>query len=466
MRARLLLLLLLPLAASAAAQLPEVVAPPGNPVTEARASLGKALFWDEQLSAEDRVACGTCHRPGAGGSDPRAELHVGPDGVEGTDDDSLGSPGTPGHVTARRPRSVIGAAFGFELFWDGRAEEGFVDPVTGETVLEWGAGLESQAVVPIVHHGEMGAEGWGWDRVTAKLERARPLALSPRVPGRLARWIGERGYPALFEEAFGDALVTPARIAQAIAGYERTLIPDLAPVLLYPGGGPDWTRAERDGLALFRTLTCSICHPPDQGIFTDQAYHYLGTAPRAADEGLGGVTGIDTDRGRMRTPSLLNVALRPPFFHDGSQATLADVVEFYDRGGDHEPNEIGPLDLSAEEKEALVAFLGRPLTDPRLAAGTPPFDRPLLSSEEDPGPAVLAGMLRLEEAGAPAPTLFTWRGEAPHAPLAPGDYLPVEFPIPDRPVLVGRTLHASWVGPLGRPSMEVVRVVLRPELPR
>ena len=117
------------LAVPAWGQLPEAMAPPGNPITRDKVRLGKALFWEEQLSAHDGVACGTCHRPSAGGSDPRVETHAGPDGEFGTDDDRFGSPGTPGRVTPRRPRSVIAASYGFELFWDGRAAERFVDPL-------------------------------------------------------------------------------------------------------------------------------------------------------------------------------------------------------------------------------------------------------------------------------------------------------------------------------------------------
>ena len=459
------LVLLLLTTSGARAQLPEVTPPPGNPLSLAKAALGKTLFWDEQLSASDTVACGTCHRPEAGGSDLRVRRHPGADGIRGTPDDGLGSPGSPGRGTARRPRSVVGAAFGFDLFWDGRAGEQFVDPLTGETVLTFGAGLETQALAPILHPDEMGRdEGWGWPEVCTKLRLVTPLARSPRLPGRLERWIGGRGYPELFEEAFGDGEVTPVRIALAIATYERTLIPDRAPALLQPEGGPGWSSLELDGLRLFESLNCATCHPPGEGLFTDQAYHYLGTRPRGADPGLAGITGLREDSGRMQTPCLLNVSLRAPFFHGGTEATLGDVIAFYVRGGDNEPNEIGRLDLSAVEQAALVAFLGRPLTDPRLLSGMPPFDRPLLAGEEDPRPQLAAGLLQL--AGGQEMGLFTWSGPRQGSDPAPGGFLPVEFMVPDRAVLVGRTLEAWWLGPTGSNAPSALLVRLQTTLPR
>jgi cytochrome c peroxidase len=140
--------------------------PPGNPVTAARANLGKALFWDEQLSSTRTVACGSCHQARVGGTDPRSvagsarATHPGPDGVRGTGDDVTGSPGVPlsaaggwyewsvafgigEQVTGRLANSHINAAYAPSLFWDGRARPTFVDPATGDTVLLNGGALES-----------------------------------------------------------------------------------------------------------------------------------------------------------------------------------------------------------------------------------------------------------------------------------------------------------------------------------
>ena len=129
-------------------------APPENPVTGAKVYLGKTLFWDEQLSSTRTVSCGTCHLPRAGGGDPRSNeipetsTHPGPDGIFGNDDDALGSRGVPmtladgsyqpsehfgfrEQVTKRKALAVMEAAYGSDLFWDGRARTQFVDPMTG-----------------------------------------------------------------------------------------------------------------------------------------------------------------------------------------------------------------------------------------------------------------------------------------------------------------------------------------------
>ena len=117
---------------------PPVPFPVENPHSEAKRVLGKVLFWDEQLSSDRTVACGTCHVTGSAGADPRVGLHPGPDGSFGTPDDVAGSPGVRRadasglfvedplfgqevQVTGRAANSSIGAAFAPELFWDGRA---------------------------------------------------------------------------------------------------------------------------------------------------------------------------------------------------------------------------------------------------------------------------------------------------------------------------------------------------------
>ena len=180
-------------------------APAGNPVTTAKANLGKVLFWDEQLSSTRTTACGSCHQGRSGGSDPRSldqslrAANPGPDGVRGTADDVVGSPGVPladaagtyqwnaayglgEQVTPRTANSHINAAYAGRLFWDGRAAPAFVDPVTGDTVLVNGAALESQAVGPPVSSTEMAHSGRDWANIVARLQTSTPLALATFVP--------------------------------------------------------------------------------------------------------------------------------------------------------------------------------------------------------------------------------------------------------------------------------------------
>src|SRR5262245_45992852 len=172
----------------AAAQLPLAWQPPQNPSTHPKVMLGKILFWDEQLSSDDSIACGTCHLPEFGGSDPRFDLgvHPGPDRLYGTADDIHGSAGvsrqanngafTPDtifgmrlQVTGRVAPTNIGASHQGELFWDGRATPQFVDPETSQVLIPFGGALESQAIGPILSPVEMGVEGRTWQDVRQKL---------------------------------------------------------------------------------------------------------------------------------------------------------------------------------------------------------------------------------------------------------------------------------------------------------
>jgi mono/diheme cytochrome c family protein len=231
----------------------------------------------------------------------------------------------------------------------------------------------------------MGHVGTSWTLVAAKMAAATPLRASPQVPARLASWIAGRSYPELFQEAFGTPDVTPARIALSIATYERTLFSNQAPIDQFViGQPPPLTQEEQQGRQIFNGIgRCAACHAGPR--FTNDTFRYIGVRPQAEDLGRFAVTNNPGDRGRMKVPSLRNVELRAPYFHNGEMATLEDVVDFYDRGGDFDaPNKdplIAPIGLTLTQKAALVAFLKRPLTDPRVAAGILPFDRPMLYSE-------------------------------------------------------------------------------------
>ena len=380
--------------------------PRENRLSEANVLLGKTLFWEEQLSRTGTVACGTCHRPMWSGTDPRTALspatstNPGPNAVFGDDDDVLGSAGVPQHradgayvesaafgfgpsVGGRKSPSAINAAFAPELFWDGRAGGTFRDPETGTILIAQGGALENQALGPLVDTAEMGHAGNTIITVGERIVAARPLALASDVPGTLSQWIAGRGYPALFQEVFGTPRISAARIAMAIASYERTLIANRTPLDAELSGTPSLTALERRGAEVFVQHDCAQCHGGAQ--LTDNLFHNIGVRPAAEDPGRQARTGNPADLGAFRTPALRDVAQRPPFMHDGSLATLEAVVDFYDRGGDFAaPNKsplIRPLRLTPADKAALLAFLRRPLTDARVAAELPPFDRPTLFTE-------------------------------------------------------------------------------------
>jgi cytochrome c peroxidase len=395
-------------AAPLAAQiLPPPPQPAGNPSTPDKIQLGKALFWDEQLSASRTVACGTCHVFSAGGSDPRTNaLNPGPDGVFATPDDVRGSLGVvrqdaQGHyvgapsfgvdpqVTGRRAPSPINAAYQPNLFWDGRAGGAFDDPVTGQNVLAFGAALESQASGPPVSEVEMGHVGRSWTAIASDLPSLTPLALATNVPSTLAAFVQGQTYAQLFQQVYGSPGVTPTRILFAIAAYQRTLVSDQSPYDLSLVGQYTLNATEALGLQVFNAL-CTPCHL-DVGpavLSTGpvlMTFHNIGVRPNSEDPGRFAVTQNAIDLGAFRVPGMRNVALRAPYFHNGSAATLLDVVDFYRRGGDFHQNQdpailniIGAM--SGVDRGRLVAFM-QSMTDPRVANELPPFDRPRLWSE-------------------------------------------------------------------------------------
>jgi cytochrome c peroxidase len=385
--------------------------PAGNPQTTQKILLGQALFWDEQLSRTGSVACGSCHAPRAGGSDPRVvggtlgSRHPGADGVAGTDDDAVGAAGVPQHSASgtylhsnlfgmapqagrRQAPTAINAGFPAVLFWDGRANGEFKDPATGAIVSATGAALENQALGPLVNSAEMAHVGGSLADMQARIATARPLRLAENVPGALSAWIAGRGYPALFNEVFGSPTISATAIAQAIASYERSLVANQTPLDAELSGTPSLTALERQGRQVFAQAGCQGCH--GGALLSDGAFHYIGVRPQTADDGRFAVTGANADRGRMRTPSLRNVALSAPYMADGRFATLEDVVAFYNRGGDFTANNrdprIVPLNLTSAQRDALVAFLRRPLTDSRVAAESGPFARPRLFAESTRAP--------------------------------------------------------------------------------
>jgi cytochrome c peroxidase len=423
-------------AASAAAQpLPAVPTPAENPLTEEKRILGKILFWDEQLSSDNTVACGTCHQPRFGGSDPRSAVNPGADGALGTRDDVRGSPGIArldpqgnrldhpvfGHgsqATTRAAPSAFGGLWAEAQFWDGRAGPAFADPLTGETLIAEGGALEAQALEPLLNPVEMAREGRDWAEVAGKLEAADPLALADELPAdiaaRLGRDAAERpSYPALFAAAFGDAAITPQRIAFAIASYERTLVADQTLWDVAEAGGTPLSTAAQVGFVMFKQQRCDACHTPP--LFTNNEYFNIGLRPATDDAGRQSVSGAAEHAGDMKVPSLRNVGLRPRLMHTGEMPTLREVLLLYASsrfardslpgGGEYR------LSQGFIRDGYLEAFLREALTDPRVAAEAFPFDRPRLRSErapDDARPPRRPSRLRAEPFGEGGVRL-TWR---------------------------------------------------------
>lgn len=402
---------LLALVASAplAAELPPVPVPAENPITEQKRVLGKILFWDEQLSSDGSIACGTCHRPSAGGGDPRAARHPGVD--KGTIDDVMGSPGIAAldrdgrpqahplfgsgpQVTSRLSPSNFGALWAEELFWDGRAASELVDPLTGKVAIARGGALENQALAALRNETEMAKAGRSWADVAADLTRARPLALATSLPPDTAAAIAQHPtYSELFESAFGDGAITPVRIAFAIAAYQRTLVADQTPYDRFAAG--DTTALTGRALYGWRALQsfqCTACHTPP--LFTNNDFFQIGLRRAIFDRGRENVTGDPEDTGEMKVPSLRNVALRARFMHTGEFTNLGAAIRFYittlalpERDGIPGTG-LYTFNMSNLDESDLREFIATGLTDPRVRDETFPFDRPVLRSEREP-PAAL-----------------------------------------------------------------------------
>jgi len=397
--------------------------PVENPTTEEKRILGKILFWDEQLASDDTVACGTCHIPAAGGSDPRLGKHPGPDGQFATDDDTIGSPGIVSldsqgikvvdpvfgeglQVTPKASPGIFMSMYAGDMFWDGRARTEFTDPQNpGVTVIANGGGLESQAVGPILNSVEMAHQNRSWTDVIVKLISLDPLALAERIPTDVSNVLGSGpSYPDLFADAFGDSAITPTRIALAIGAYERTLVPDQTPWDRFMRGEQDAMTAEQiAGWTRFEQETvCDNCHTPPH--FTDHNFYNIGLRPAAEDVGRQNVTLAGDDFGSFKTPSLRNVGLRTALTHAGWIKSTQDAVDFYNamaidtghtqftdfqsiiptpNGGPSVSYALVTLAPGDPDSQAPVLdFLENALTDPRAATESFPFDRPLLASEK------------------------------------------------------------------------------------
>jgi cytochrome c peroxidase len=388
--------------ARALAAVPPVPVPPENPITEPKRVLGKILFWDEQLSSDGSVACGTCHRPAYGGADPRAGRYPGVD--KGTIDDVRGSPGIVSldrdgrpaldpvfadqpQVTPRLTPSNFGALWAAELFWDGRARSRFNDPLTGVTAIERGGALENQAVVALVTSTEMAKRDRSWADVTQEIARAMPLALATDLPSDVAGALARNSsYPALFAAAFGDAQITPVRIAFALATYQRTLVADQTAWDRYDAGdAAALTGRASYGWRALNDFHCVACHTPP--LFTNDEFFQIGVRRADFDRGRELVTHDPEDAGEMKVPTLRNAALRPRFMHTGELTNIGAAIAFYinapalpERDGIPGAG-LYTFNMSRVDETDIRAFLETALVDPRVRDEQFPFDRPTLRSE-------------------------------------------------------------------------------------
>lgn len=280
--------------------------PAGNPITEAGVKLGRRLFFDPVLSEDRSISCASCHRPERSFTDQRRT-----------------SIGVFGRNGPRNAPSLVNRVYGESQFWDGRSST-----------------LEQQALEPITARTEMGMT----------VERV------------LRRLRGQPSYLKEFQAVFGRA-PDAETVSRALASYVRTILSGDAPIDRFLNGEQEALseQAERGFRLFLGRANCTACHHGPN--FSDERFHNTGTAWRDSvwlDEGRFAVTGRPGDHGAFKTPTLRDVARTAPYMHDGSLATLEDVIVFYDRGGRQNPYldaELRPLNLAEEEKHALLAFL-------------------------------------------------------------------------------------------------------------
>ena len=298
--------------------------PSDNPMTVAGVELGKQLFFDPILSADSSMSCGSCHFPDRGFTD---NLPV--------------SRGIHGKSGVRSSMSLSNIGYmDTGLFWDGRVMQ-----------------LEDQALLPVADSSELAHQ---WSRVEWDL-RQHPK------------------YPQIFSNAFGirdTASLTRNLVVKALAQYERSLVSSgTSRYDRFRAGTLELTSDEQIGYDLFFDISpevkdaeCGNCH--NAPLFTTNEFVNNGVQPAKTladfkDPGRGAITGNRYDNGKFRIPTLRNIALTAPYMHDGRFATLEEVIDHYDRGGEISPNIhslVRPLGLTKKEKSQLLAFL-KTLTD-------------------------------------------------------------------------------------------------------
>ncbi len=301
-----------PLQATQWQALPEVApAPADNPTTAEKTILGKALFFDPRISSTGTVSCNSCHNVMLGGDDNRAV-----------------SMGVNGKTGGRSAPTVWNAAFYSTQFWDGRADT-----------------LEDQARGPMTNPVEMGMKDH--DAVMSRLKKIE-------------------GYKAMFHKAFGNNDMSITQAVKAIAAYERTLItPNSAYDKFVKGDNRALNAEQKKGMKLFAETGCMSCHsgpafngqhdvevgiPVLMKFPIMQNNDYIKQYDFLSDKGREEVTGAKSDAHKFRIPTLRNIALTAPYFHNGSVKKLDIAVKVMAK------TQLN-IDLKNRDVELIVAFL-------------------------------------------------------------------------------------------------------------
>ena len=314
--------------------------PADNPLTVEGVALGRQLFYEKGLSVDNTVACASCHRQELAFTDGRALAQ-----------------GVAGARTPRSSMSLANLLWEPRLTWDGAATT-----------------LENQARIPIEN----------------------PAEMHQSLAAGVARLQQQPQYPPLFRKAFGSSTLTETNVLKVLAQFERTLVSSHSRYDQFQDGNRTALSAyEQQGLALFSTHpngtirggNCGDCHGGP--LQTNHVFTNNGLDATLTDLGLGKQTGLPTDNGKFRVPSLRNIALTAPYMHDGRLPTLEAVLDHYNEHIARNSPNLDPqilnatndprqqslsLDLTTDEKAKIVAFL-RTLTDSTFIRD-PRFARP------------------------------------------------------------------------------------------
>lgn len=295
--------------------------PKDNPTTIEGVRLGRMLFYEKKLSADNTLSCASCHQQKLAFTDGKAL-----------------STGVDKSLTSRNSMALVNLLWVRNFFWDGRS-----------------ASLEEQAVFPMTNAHEMGQS------LEASVRKLQQTA----------------GYPMLFKGAFGSDTIDADKIKKALAQFERTLISADSPYDRYLAGTYQPTPQELRGIALFmdapapergiRGANCGHCHGGPKTF--KELFHNNGLDAEPKDIGREAISQQTGDKGRFRVPTLRNIALTAPYMHDGRFRTLAEVLEHYNEHIQESPslssflrgvsNETGgkTLLLTQAEKADILAFL-------------------------------------------------------------------------------------------------------------
>ncbi len=280
----------------------------GNTLTKEGFILGRKLFYDTKLSKDNSISCGSCHQQFAAFSHFEHKVSHGIYGLLGT----------------RNAPPIFNMNWQTNFMWDGGINH-----------------IEVQPLAPITN----------------------PVEMDEDIVEVLGRLQGDASYPKMFKDAFGTEVVTSQLMFKAMAQFMGMLVSYNSKFDMYTRGETSLTTSEINGKNLFQQK-CNTCHTAP--LFTNSQYMNNGLDTVFADAGRGKITQMAADSGTFKVPSLRNVALSPPYMHDGRFNTLDAVLEHYIHGVKNSSTlstELaGPITLSNEEKADILAFLNT-LTD-------------------------------------------------------------------------------------------------------